>query len=212
MKNKLLFILIYGFILGSCNRVENDGTIKVDEININKIGNHTSKDWQCFNAQYDRICCPISWKIINQHKRLFLVAINANDTNEFFSVVRYDKKINSISTNDYLRAYYSQIYYDSVEVLKTYTFKQLNFKDKTSYYGEFETEINNQNYYSFVMIIDYKGILYDLVMKKHFKMQDKKENYQIFEDILFNYLANKENIMSVKDKLLSFKEMDLAKI
>jgi ACT domain-containing protein len=206
-------IIFIGLLILSCqnkrkSNASNDGLVEINDFVIKKGENLSAKEWNCHDIQFDRICYPISWSIVNQQERLLATTINDIDSNSFFTVVRYDLVANNINIKSYLMSIYSQSYYDSIEPLDLYSFKQLNFKDKVSFYGEFNTHIESKKYIMFVMILNFNGILYDIGLKT--LSSEKEKYYHIFQNILYNYRANGKPLFSETDDLISYKEIDLS--
>ena len=190
----------------SCNGKSNnseskDGYLKVGEFQIRKGKSLNKKDWQCYEVQYDKICCPVEWKYINQKTFLFFSQLDDINENTFFVVVRYDMKINNLTLKDYLKEGYKQLKSDTVERFENYSLKELIFKDKTALYGEFETKIKDSLYITFSMYRELNGMIYDLSLKVPKEQKDKY--YENFQDILYNYKANNKFIYSEKDELKS---------
>jgi len=215
-QNYFLIVSIFFIGLLGCNNGDKysakneDGSIPINEFTIREGKKIDPNEWKCYEVQYDRICCPRNWHLSKQQKRLFLVSISDVDTNSYFTVVRYDQEANNLSSNDYLRALYSRLVNDTVEQLIKYTLKETKFKDKTTYYGEFETEINKTKYISYSMVINYNGLLYDIALKCPEQFKDM--HYEDMENIYYNYRANGQALFSEKNPPLSFKEIDMSKL
>ena len=166
-----------------------------------------SNEWKCYDLQYDRICCPDTWKPEESSSCLLFTQIGDSDQNTFFAVLRHDTVLCKLNLDNYLREVYLQLRDDTLELFKEYTLTELVFEDKKAFFGEFTTMIDDSLLLSFVMFTQVRGLVYDLTLKVPLKARDF--NRKLFEDLLYNYKANGKFLFNENDELLSMREVDI---
>lgn len=124
-------------------------------------------------------------------------------------MLRLDTVLYNLTLDKYLRQVNDLLNEDTVELFKEYNVSKLIFDNRTAYYGEFTTSIEDTLYLSFAMYTEVQGMIYDLTLKV--PIGEKQVNREIFEDILYNYKANGNSIFSKSDELVSIEEIDLTK-
>lgn len=210
--NSLLIIMLFSFCTSCKSKYNGSDKFEMEQLNtddfqIRKGKQLNPKDWHCYDIQYDKICCPIEWKPAEQKFYLFFSKLNDTNENTFFVVIRYDKEMRNISLDNYVKEVYSQLRDDTVEVFIDYMLKELLFKDKRAFYGEFMTEITDSSYVTFSMYTEHNGMIYDFSLKV--PQLEREAYYSNFQDILYNYSANGDFIFSEKDELKAVRAIAL---
>ena len=204
------FLVLIAFMSAtSCNNSDNHNKpyheIQVDNYNIS-IEDTSKMSWHCFNVNQNSIYCPESWEYIDRNDCLFFSQIDDTNSSTYFVVVRNKNK----SYDKYFfKELYNVLKNDTVELVKEFKFTKLNFINKTTYYAEFTTLIDNVTYVTFSSFIKVNRINYDISLKV--LLNDRDKYYKQYQSILYNYKVNQENLYSIKDKLRSFEEIDLSK-
>jgi hypothetical protein len=88
--------------------------------------------------------------------------------------------------------------------IKEYSASQLQFKNRYSYYGQFQIIKDGESYYVFVMISEKDNFLFDFTL--HVKATDATEYYSYFQNILYNYFYDGGYLFSKDDQLDSIKK------
>ncbi|MBX7107637.1 MAG: hypothetical protein K1X61_03215 [Chitinophagales bacterium] len=190
------------------NQESIEDSVKVNTLRIRQEKTVSPKSWNCFDLQYDKICCPNYWQPVKQNKCLFFTQLLDSNENSFFLVLRLDTMMYNLTLDNYLRQVNVQLNEDSVEIFKEYNVSKLLFDDKKAYYGEFTTSIADTLYLSFAMYTEVHGMIYDFTLK--IPIIEKQVYREIFQDILYNYQANGNYIFSKSDELVSIEEIDMA--
>ena len=173
-------------------------SINVDSYNID-VTKLDSDDWNCFDNKSHQICIPIQWENQIVENSVCFSPLNDNDDNTFFVILMHDTNNVHLNLKGYLQELYHQLIIDTNEIFTEYTLKELNFDNKNAYYGEFLTEYNNNQYFTYAMYTIKNGFLFDFSLK--IKNKDKTTFYKIFQNILYNFKTDSNYLFSEKDEL-----------
>lgn len=215
---KAIYVLVFltGSFLFGCEfnakrkASQSNDSLVINEFEIKKGKKLDSKDWNCSVIEKDVICHPSKWKPVKQDKVYYFAYLNNNDKQTFFTIINYDVMASKISDKEYLKMGYAQLLADTTEKLEGYTVKQLIFADKTSYYAEYFTILNKKKYFTYSMVFEKDGLLYDISLKV--ERNDAPAYKTIFRDILFNMQVNGILIFDENDKLEKIHIVDLSKL
>ncbi len=173
------------------------------------IANKTS-DLSCNSIQNNIICIPKEWKIINQSGVFFFAAIKKDYRYAFFTVNKIDLKVTHLDLKSYLKAIYKELQKkNNVETFTGYTLKKITFEDKTSYYAEYFSKVENIDYKSYSVLFEKDGFLYDIFLKSE---QNTKVKYKdIFNEIIFNFRIDGIPIFYEDDEIKKTDIIDISK-
>lgn len=199
----LKYILLgLGIVLFGCNTEANkekkEGYLKVDKFKLNKSDSNL-KNWTCYNIADNTICCPESWGYVETKKFMFYSDMRDSLANTYFVVNTYSVNSLDITPLNYFKEVYSTLVNDTSEVFKGYKLTELIFKDKSSFFGEFFTDIAGESYVFYQMIWELDDIMYDMGIKA--KKDEGDIYHQYFQGILYNFQKNGKHFFSEKDEL-----------
>jgi len=165
-------------------------------------------DWKCDIIEDNRICYPGDWKPFKQNIALFFAQIIKDDQVSFFTIVRHDQKTLGLGADQYLKGVYNLFKTDSLEIFNNkYSAKRVNFQNWSHYYCEFETQIDNKDYITLVLIFERNGFLYDFSLKAPLS---KKNHYaKLFPSIMQNIKLKNEFFFREGDTVKSFTEINI---
>lgn len=168
--------------------------------------NRLPNKWVCISAQFDEMCMPRNWTIVDQSKILFLCKVDSFDNNCFMAVLRYDTLTSEIkNVSKYLDEVKSLLISDTLEGLDQYSIRYVKFANKEVYHCEFTTIIGEHRLVSLCMYVQYKGFVYDFTLKIPEKDRDYFNN--IFQEFLLNYKSNGEYLFTTDEEVLYFENL-----
>jgi hypothetical protein len=210
------FLILIVCIMSQCQSktdntsAESDDTWEVEKYKITKGGKLNPKDWKCNDAGEENICIPSAWKPLKQDVMHYFAYLNNNNDNTYFTVAKYNMMTQDIDASKYLSEVYSQLLKDTTENFEGYTLKKLIFIDKEAYYGEYYTNINKIPYFTYSMLVNHNGVLYEIALKVE---RNKDPNYkETFQNILYNFRVDGSQIFSEKDEIEKVQIIDLSAI
>src|ERR1700748_1510903 len=113
-----------------------------------------SKNWNCLDIDNEKICTPSQWKILPQSKYLYYSSLDSLDKNKYFVILKYNETVSSLNIHKYLAMTYTALIKDTVEKSTSYTSKKLVFNNKTAYYSEYYTRLDNKPYLTYSMVFE----------------------------------------------------------
>lgn len=164
--------------------------------------------WACHTLSDDEICLPKDWNPIEQDKAYYFAYLDNNDKQTYFAIVRYDILKDNVSAEWYLKEMLNQLINgDDRESFEGYTLNELKFIDKVSYYGEYYTQIDDEQYFTYSMVVEYKGNLYEIALKV---LRGKGPDYKdVFQKILTHFKINNNTIFNKSDEIIEEKLLKL---
>ena len=205
------FLLLYIAIITSCGtkqETQDSRSMKVDQYDVDIGEKLDSEDWNCEPTQEDNICYPRDWKPVDQTKFTFFSYLNNDDDNTFFVVAKYDLVELGMTDKDYLKEVYRQLKTDTVEIFEEYSFKELIYENRnSSYYGEFSTQVQSKNYFTYTMYTVKGGSLFDITLKVEKRYKDNY--YKQFQNILYNIKTDNIYLFDFKEEIKEVKSVNL---
>lgn len=175
-------------------------------------GKSDNKDMQCIAVDNSHIFIPKSWEVINQDKTFFFAAPEKNNYKYiFFTIGKYNLNSTGLNLSSYLKFIYKELSKkDSIENFSGYNLKRINFKDRSNYYMEYFSKVDNQEYLAYSMIFQVGDYLYDFILKV--RREDGEEFKNIFNDIIFNFKLDKSLVFHRGDEILSTEIIDISRL
>jgi hypothetical protein len=95
---------------------------------------------------------------------------------------------------------------DSIEILKKMIAREVIYKDKKAISTEVNTLKNGKNYMFYTIYTIDSDYLYDFTLKLNERR--KKDYYNKFTIVLFNFQINKRFLFAKSDSILDIRELD----
>ena len=166
-------------------------------------------DFSCTQIEEETICTPKEWRLVKQSRFLFYDAIGANDTSDYFVVLKYNKLTTGLSIKKYLEETYKTLMVDTNEKFTGYTSKKLIYNSKVSFYSEYYTT-TTKPLITFSMVFENDESIFELALKS--KIENAAINKELFGKILFEFKHKNEPIFLRSDKIQKAERIDLSKI
>ncbi|MCH7415426.1 hypothetical protein MM213_18140 [Belliella sp. R4-6] len=169
-----------------------------EEDSINTLD---KSNWVCKEITKDEICLPKDWIPIEQDNAYFFAYLDNNDKQTYFAILKYDVLKDNVNAKAYLNEMVDLLVNsDDEELFEGYTLNELKFIDKTSFYGEYYTQINGHQYFTYSMVIEYNKHLYEIALKVP---RSKEEYYTtIFQKIITNFKIENKTLFNINDEIL----------
>jgi hypothetical protein len=164
----------------------------------------------CNPVQNNIICIPKEWKVIKQSELFFFAAPQSDYKYTFFTVGKYNLKSSNLELKSYLKAVYKELRAKNKEAFTGYTLKKITFEDKTSYYAEYFSKVDNVDYIAYSILFEKEGFLYDIFLKRE---KNSTVPYKaIFNEIVFNFKVDGIQIFYEEDEIKKTEVIDLSKL
>lgn len=184
------------------------GYSEIDDFQVTLDKEFDTQDWTCVNAQYDEVCFPSKWKVVEQTKYLFLSQLADTDENTYFVVLRYEMGISKVNIDAYLTEVQRQLSSDTVEVMLDYKLTELIFSnEERAVFAELDTRVKEMKYKAFAIYYEFNGLLYDLTLKTSFNSESV--DYQIFQNVLYNYKTQGTHLFPINESIKAFRPIVL---
>ncbi len=192
--NHNILIALYLVLLMGCSNTQ-----KVEDSSANSIEFGLS-GWMCDTLSSEIICLPEEWHSVDQDKIYYFAYLDNDDQQTYFTIAKYDVSKDGINAEVYLKEMYRQLVEDKKELFEGYTLKKLKFPDKEAYYGEYYTEIDEKEYFTYSMLVEQDGHLYDIALKV---LRGVGPDYkETFQKLITNLKIDKFTVFDNEDEII----------